>query len=292
MKEFYILEEITNRMVLEFVEFLKGAGNNEIEIHINSAGGEIFSALAISNLLKNKNCTVQIEGLCASAATIISSGAKIVKAAENSLIMIHLPFVGLSNYFNSEDLTRVQKSLTAIEDSILTTYINKTQKPREELAALMRQESWLTAPQALELGLIDEITQAVEIKNFKESKQMEENKNEGKEIMAKYKNSVLAVERARCQALMSAKNESSEINALLDVAIKNGAELKDVQAYIDAIKTVQEAKPARNIDELYKLIEDNLKSGAEGVQNSTPEPAANQSDILAKYINENLKELK
>ena len=111
MKDFYIVGEITQLTAREFVEFLQEAKNGEMTLHINSGGGDIFSALAISNLIKNKKVTVKVEGLAASAATLILCGAAKVVSAKNALFMMHLPLVEMDSSYNAEELAKLQRGL-------------------------------------------------------------------------------------------------------------------------------------------------------------------------------------
>ena len=258
--DYYLYGEVTAQTAREIAQA------KITTVHINSAGGDIFSALAIYNLLKNKNVTAQIEGLCASAATIISSACK-VKMAENALFMVHLPLVGLVDFFSSEELAKFQNSLQATENSILMIYRDKTGRADDELLNLMKAESWLDAEKAKELGFVDEITQAVEIKN------------DGKLLMEKYKNSVLTEERGRVAALMALKCDSPAINSIINKAIENGDGVEKITPYINAIKNAPQNTMFKN------MVEDNLNSGAENVQGSLPvDKKQEQINLMSELI--------
>ena len=267
---FAIYQEIYSETA---TELLKALESGETEIRINSAGGNIFSAITMYNLLKDKDVVIRIDGFCASAATLIACGGKCIAAA-NSLFLIHNPAVELWSSYTAEELLELKNSLDKIKESILNIYITKMHIGRGEVEALMDAETWLTADEALQIGLIDEIdeTEVLDIMAMEGSKA----------LMDKYKNSVIAAERSRVESLTSAKAGIPAVDALIDVAIKKGAELKDVAQYIDAVKNVAST---RGLDELYKLIEDNMKSGGENVGGGGT-GKVETSDLIAKYANE------
>ncbi len=270
---FYIYDEITNETLQQLAEYLSG---DELEIHVNSAGGNIFSALSMYNLLKNKGASIVVDGLCASAATLILCAGE-VTASTGSIFMIHNPGVILFDFYTAEELDKLKNSLDLIKESILDIYSTKLKLSRAEISEMMDAETWMTAEDALELGLIDKIDE-----NLGEV----EMSAEGKELMNKYKNSVLAAERKRVSELTALKSESLEVNALIDVAIAEGAELSTVQKYIDAVKSAQKNKTMKGETAFSKMLEDNMKSGAEEVNTSTPEEKISQAELIAKYANE------
>lgn len=157
MKEIYLYGEVGVDFTAKELAGVKG----DLTVHINSGGGNVYDGLAIYNLLRKAGkVEISIDGLCASAASIIACAGK-VTMAENGIFMIHLPLAGLEGYFNSTDLEGVQKSLEAVKSAILATYAAKTGKSTEELTALIESESWLSAAEAQELGFVDEISGAV-----------------------------------------------------------------------------------------------------------------------------------
>lgn len=142
-----------------FVDDLKSFGGADVTIHLNSGGGDCFAALAIYNTLKQYSgaVNISIEGLCASAATIIACGGSRVTIAANSLMMIHNPSVGLAGYFDEIDIGKVQNSLSAVKSTLIQTYQARTGKSERELAKLLDNETWYTAQEAVENGFADEV---------------------------------------------------------------------------------------------------------------------------------------
>lgn len=147
-----------------FKEDITNLGEAEnINLHINSPGGSVFAAVAIANTLKNHKAKVTafIDGLAASAATIITSACDVVKMPKNALFMIHNPLTWA--YGNKQELEKTGVLLDKVKDSILETYLAKAKnKTKEELSALMDEEKWFNAEEAKEYGFIDEIVEEVE----------------------------------------------------------------------------------------------------------------------------------
>ncbi|ERT39739.1 head maturation protease, ClpP-related [Fusobacterium animalis] len=147
-----------------FKEDIANLGEVEnINLHINSPGGSVFAAVAIANTLKNHKAkvTAYIDGLAASAATIITSACDVVKMPKNALFMIHNPLTWA--YGNKQELEKTGILLDKVKDSILETYLAKAKdKTKEELSTLMDEEKWFNAEEAKEYGFIDEIVGEME----------------------------------------------------------------------------------------------------------------------------------
>lgn len=148
-------DEITPK---QFAGDLANLGGKDILVRINSPGGDVFAAHAIYNQLKSYagSVTVKIDGLAASAATIVAMAGKVIMP-NNSLMMIHNPLLGLCGYYNAEDLAKMVKDLAVIKDSIIAAYLNKCKIDEKKLAKLMNEETWIGAAEALEMGFADVI---------------------------------------------------------------------------------------------------------------------------------------
>lgn len=145
----------------QFADELAALGPvSEITVRINSGGGDIFAAQAIGNLLEQNAATVtaQIDGLCASAATIVACHCDRVVAANDSIYMIHPVRMGICDYMGKEDLRQCMDALDAIRDTITSLYARKTGRTQEDVAAQMDATSWWTSSQAKENGFVDELT--------------------------------------------------------------------------------------------------------------------------------------
>ncbi len=154
-------DDVCDKTIKEEIGNLGDVEN--INVHINSPGGSVFAAVAIANTLKNHKAKVTafIDGLAASAATIITSACDVVKMPKNALFMIHNPLTWA--YGNKQELEKTGVLLDKVKDSILETYLAKAKdKTKEELSALMDEEKWFNAEEAKEYGFVDEIGGEVE----------------------------------------------------------------------------------------------------------------------------------
>lgn len=153
-------DEVTPR---SFAEDLERLGGKDVTVRINSGGGDVFAAHAIHNQLVayKGRVTVVIDGLAASAATIIAvAGDRIIMPA-NALFMIHNPAIGLSDYYGADELLKAAEALNTIKGSIVAAYRKRCKASAEELAAMMDAETWMGAAECLEKGFVDEIQGSV-----------------------------------------------------------------------------------------------------------------------------------
>lgn len=148
-------DDISDKAFKQDIENLGDVEN--ITLHINSPGGSVFSAVAIANTLKNHKAkvTANIDGLAASAATIITSACDTVRMPKNALFMIHNPITFA--YGNNQEMQKTVEMLDKVKNSIIETYLNKTKTDKETLSELMDNETWMNAEEAKEYGFIDEI---------------------------------------------------------------------------------------------------------------------------------------
>lgn len=135
---------------------------DDLTVRICSGGGDVWAAQAIGSMLENRlgTVTAQIEGICASAATIVASHCKVVKAAEDATYMIHPIKVNPNGFVDMEGLKQLMDALTVMRTNVLNQYAKKTGHTVEEVAAWMDATSWWTAAEAKENGFIDEITES------------------------------------------------------------------------------------------------------------------------------------
>lgn len=133
------------------------SGEGDIDIWINSPGGDCIAASQIYNMLMDYkgNVTVKIDGIAASAASVIAMAGTIVKVSPLSLIMIHNPLTVAIG--DSNEMKKAIQMLDEVKESIINAYELKTGQPRAKLSKLMDGETWLNANKALELGFADEL---------------------------------------------------------------------------------------------------------------------------------------
>lgn len=158
-------DEITPQ---KFVDDIKSLGSvDTLTVRINSGGGDVFAAQAIGAQIDSLNkagteTVCRIDGLCASAATIIASHCSKVVANGDALYMIHLPSVCLWDACDENDLQAYMNELKAVKESILQLYAKKTGQDLETLTGWMEDTSWFTADEAKENGFIDEVDEDAE----------------------------------------------------------------------------------------------------------------------------------
>lgn len=140
-------------------------GVSVIDLRINSGGGDVFEASAIYNMLKRHKARVEvhIDGLAASAASVVAMAGDKITMPKNAMMMIHNAWtIGFGNH---HDLRKQADDLEKInESSVKQAYLSKNPElDIEELTNMMDQETWLAADEALELGLVDEVVQATQV---------------------------------------------------------------------------------------------------------------------------------
>lgn len=150
-------DEVTPK---QFAEDLNELGAvNRITVRINSGGGDVFAAQAIGNLLEQNPAEViaHIDGLCASAATVVACHCNKVEAAADSTYMVHPVKMGICAYVDAVTMKQYLSALDTIRENIVTLYAKKTGHTKEEVAAWMDATSWWTGQQAKDNGFIDEL---------------------------------------------------------------------------------------------------------------------------------------
>lgn len=140
-----------------FAADLKALGKvKNLNIYINSPGGAVFEGQAIYSQLKRHAAhkTVHIDGLAASIASVIAMAGDTIIMPDNALMMIHRAS-GLC-MGDASDLRKTADALEKAEAGIVAAYAQKTEKSTDELLALMAEETWMTAAEALEMGFADQ----------------------------------------------------------------------------------------------------------------------------------------
>jgi ATP-dependent Clp protease protease subunit len=136
---------------------LETAAGQDVEVHISSAGGSAFDAIAIYDLLKKYpgNITTYIDALAASAASIVAMGGKTIVMPKYALLMIHKPMVDTGG--NSDELLKDVQMLNIVQSRLAQIYMDKTGLDVANINSLINSVTWLTAEQAIDLGFIDHI---------------------------------------------------------------------------------------------------------------------------------------
>ena len=152
-EESWFDDDVTPQLFKE--ELLAGSG--DITVWINSPGGDCVAAAQIYNMLMDYpgNVTVKIDGIAASAASVIAMACTKVLMSPVSMLMIHNPMTVA--YGDSTEMQKAIEMLGSVKDSIINAYEIKTGLSRAKLSHLMDAETWMDATKAVELGFADGI---------------------------------------------------------------------------------------------------------------------------------------
>lgn len=133
------------------------AGNGNITVWINSPGGDVFAAAQIYNMLRDYkgSVTVKIDGIAASAASVIAMAGDTVCVSPVAMMMIHNPATMAMG--ETRDMQKAIAMLNEVKESILNAYEFKTGLTRARLSHMMDDETWFNAKKAVELGFADKI---------------------------------------------------------------------------------------------------------------------------------------
>ena len=147
---------ITAKGVKSLLDDMQG----DITIRINSPGGDVFDGFAIYNLLNQHDGhkTVHIDGMAASAASVIAMAGDTITMAENALMMIHDPWT--LSVGSADDMRATADLLDKVSASIVTTYKTQTGIDASEIADMMAVETWFSAEDAILKGFATATTES------------------------------------------------------------------------------------------------------------------------------------
>ena len=155
----YIYDEIGywGTTASDFLKTVSAIDTSEIELHLNSPGGNVWDGIAIYNSLKMHpaEVTVYVDALAASAASFIAQAGEKVIMARNAQMMIH--DASAMAFGNAEDMREVADVLDRISNNIADIYAFNAGGKLSEWRDLMKEEVWFTAEEAVEAGLADEM---------------------------------------------------------------------------------------------------------------------------------------
>jgi ATP-dependent Clp protease protease subunit len=149
----------------QFKDDLAKLGNNiqQLDIRINSDGGDVFDGRTIYNLLlqHKANKTVYVDGLAASIASLIAMAGNKIVMGDGAFMMIHNAWgvaVG-----NGSEMRRVADLLDSVSGTLIDTYAARTKLARDEIVTMMDAETWMPSSEAVEKGFADEVVQGVKV---------------------------------------------------------------------------------------------------------------------------------
>ena len=157
------------------------ADSGDITVWINSPGGDVFAAAQIYNMLRDYkgHVTVKIDGLAASAASVIAVAGDTVLVSPVAMMMIHNPATVAMG--NTKDMEAAIAMLNEVKESILNAYVDKTGLSRNKLSKMMDDETWFNAKKAVELGFADKVLFDKEEEKKPEKEPKQEEPDEGEE---------------------------------------------------------------------------------------------------------------
>lgn len=152
-EESWFDDEVTPKIFKD--ELMNGEG--DITVWINSPGGDCIAAAQIYNMLMEYkgDVTVKIDGIAASAASVIAMAGTKVMMSPVSMLMIHNPMT--IAFGNKGEMEKAISMLDEVKESIINAYEIKTGLSRAKLSHLMDSETWMDAHKAVELGFADDI---------------------------------------------------------------------------------------------------------------------------------------
>ena len=131
--------------------------DGDISVWINSPGGDVFAASQIYNMLKEYKgkVTVKVDGLAASAASVIAMAGDEILMSPVAMLMIHNPSTLI--WGEEADMVKAKEMLAEVKESIVNAYELKTSISRNKISKMMDMETWMSAKKAVELGFADKV---------------------------------------------------------------------------------------------------------------------------------------
>ena len=138
---------------------LKTINASNIHVHINSYGGDVFDGVSIYNQLRDHSAKiiVHIDGVAASAASLIAMAGDEIVMGVGSMLMIHEASTWA--FGNKADIRKTLNALEGIDKSIVDIYMTRYQGEREEVETMLVNETWFTSSEAVEVGLADRVNE-------------------------------------------------------------------------------------------------------------------------------------
>ncbi|EKT8898143.1 Clp protease ClpP [Listeria monocytogenes] len=169
-------------------EFLNTSDVSQLNVHVNSGGGDVFESIAIHNLLKSHSAkiSIYIDGLAGSGASVIAMAGDEIIMPRNAMMMIHKAWTVAAG--NADEFRKVANDMDKIDHAVTESYTGRFVGEREELVTLLTNEEWLTADECMALGFCDSVGE-IQL-NENEDEPEDSNENEAQtvaSIVDKYK---------------------------------------------------------------------------------------------------------
>lgn len=145
----------------QFKQDLDALGDiSELRVYINSPGGDVFAGQTIYSILKRcqAQVSVYVDGLAASAASLVAMAGDRIIMPRNAMMMIHNPWTFVAG--DANDLLEVVDALDKIREAMIAVYEEQTGMEKDRIVQMLDAETWMTAEEAVEMGFADEIEEA------------------------------------------------------------------------------------------------------------------------------------
>lgn len=225
----------------------------DLHLHINSPGGDVYQGVTIYNLLKQSKAyvTAHVYGIAASIASVIAMGADRIIMHPGSMMMIHNP--SSLAYGEKKDMLKMAEKLDQVKESLISNYTEKTNLSRNEVAKMMDNETYLTAEDAVKYGFADEVRKLSEPMAAKELL---------KASMAIFNPST--VDKLTNKKQMETENKTPEQSSELEELKKQNAELLAQVANLEESfkNSLNDVEAAQNEIELQKETQVKIEAKA------------------------------
>lgn len=257
----------------QLVNDLKAFEHGDITVRIHSWGGDAFDGLAIMNALRSHegHVTCVVEGICASAASVIAvGGADTLVMRPNSELMIHDAWALVDG--NADELTRLAGQLSKLSDEYAAVYARKAGGDPAVWREAMRLESWFTAEEAVMAGLADRVEDGREMEDVQELVG----------AMAKARHYRSRAEAGR-PAILDQLKEGAHVSSLEIIARMLGVDVASDEAVVlEALAEALEERAEADTDveavETVEAVEDVEDTGVE-VEDTEPESESEGDEV-------------
>lgn len=167
-KDWWSGEGVGAKDYRDALEKLDSTKSRNLDVHINSPGGNVYDGLAMRSIHQGWKGRVNTfnDGMAASIASVVllspANGGKVYASKESSTMIHRASTVAMGTV---EDMQRAITALEAAEKNIMSVYVERTGKPESELSAAMAKETWFTGPEAKAFGFVDELTDTPPVSN-------------------------------------------------------------------------------------------------------------------------------
>ena len=224
----------------DFVADLRKLKGQHIHLRINSVGGSVIEGAAIYNALRRHKggLTVHVDGLAASMASVIAMSGDEVLMAGNSMLMIHNPWSMAMG--DADDLRKEADVLDKLKATLVNAYVRKTGRERGEIEAMMDEETWLDATEAVAMNFADSIEEDIEAAASVTPEAARARFDKFASSMSRKTKTIKAEEAAPAEVVAEPVVEAPVTEDAVDISEENMT--AELQAKVDALQAELSAK--------------------------------------------------